>query len=134
MITLFHNPSVAASTRALTILKQASAHASTTSTEDQASDHSHQNKVQRSEFQLDVTEDPPTPDQVKSILEFVGSGKVGSVVQGANSVSDAVAKLKNDQKAFQRPVVCLLSSSTVLMYRATADMIIDGRLECWQSR
>lgn len=131
MITLFHNPSIAASTRALTILKQASAHATATSTEDQASDHSHQNKVQRSEFQLDVTEDPPTPDQVKSILEFVGSGKVGSVVQGASSVSDAVSKLKNDQKAFQRPVVCLVLVQRLLMYRTNTDMIIDGGLERW---
>ena len=68
---------------------------------------------------------------MKSILEFVGSGKVGSVVQGANSVSDAVAKLKNDQKAFQRPVVCLLSLTKRVLPRTNTDMIIDGGLERW---
>ena len=108
MITLFHSPSVAASTRVLTLLKQASAHASETATEDQASDHSYQNKTQRSAFELDITEAAPTEDQVKSILEYLGPGKAGTLVQGATSVSDAVSKLKEDQKAFQRPVVRIL--------------------------
>lgn len=38
VISLFHKPSVPASLRVLTILKQASAHASETATEDQATD------------------------------------------------------------------------------------------------
>ena len=90
---------------ALTILKQASAHASETATEDQASDHSHQNQTQRSEFELEVTEEPPTEDQLRSILEYLGGGGVGAVIKGATGITDAVTKLKNSSGAFQRPVV-----------------------------
>lgn len=105
VVTLFHAPSVPASIRAQSILKQASAEASETSTIDQAADHSAQNKVQRSEFELEVTEEAPTEDQLKSILEYLNGGSPGAVVQGATSVSDALKKIKSSPSAFQRPVV-----------------------------
>ncbi|KAJ9611987.1 hypothetical protein H2200_003582 [Cladophialophora chaetospira] len=103
VITLFHKPSLQASVRAQTILKQASAEASAHATEDQASDHAHQNK--RSEpFDLEVTEADPTPDQLKSIFEYVGNGKAGELVKGAASESDALRKVKEDGGLFIRPV------------------------------
>ena len=109
VITLFHKPSAAASIRAHTLLKQVSAHASEHSTEDQASDHSHQNKLERTEFELDVTEDPPTSDQLRSILEYVGAKRAGDVVKGAKDEADAMKKLRENGENFKRPVVSVLS-------------------------
>ncbi|KAL9004692.1 MAG: hypothetical protein Q9188_002488, partial [Gyalolechia gomerana] len=110
VITLFHKASSPASIRAQTLLKQVSAHASETATEDQATDHSHQNKLQRTEFELNVTEDPPTSDQLRTILEYVGAGagRAGQIVEGAVDEADALRKLKEDPNRFQRPVVGLL--------------------------
>lgn len=110
VITLFHKASSPASVRAQTLLKQVSAHASETATEDQATDHAPQNKVQRTEFELNVTEDPPTSDQLRTILEYVGSGagRAGQIVEGAADEADALRKLKEDPNKFRRPVVGLI--------------------------
>lgn len=106
VITLFHKPSIQASIRASTILKQASAQASQTATEDQASDHTAQNTtVTRDPFELEITESAPTSDQLKSIFEYVGSGKAGELVKGAASESDALRKVAQDGSLFTRPVV-----------------------------
>lgn len=107
VITLFHKASSPASIRAHTLLKQISAHASENATEDQATDHTSQNKLQRTEFELNVTEDPPTSDQLRTILEYAGSGagKAGQIVQGAADEADALKKLEEDPNRFQRPVV-----------------------------
>ena len=88
------------------MLKQASAQAQETATEDQASDHSVQNNaVKREPFELDITESSPTEDQLRSILEYVGQQKIGQIVEGATSISDAVKKLAADENAFKRPIV-----------------------------
>ncbi|KAI4196757.1 MAG: hypothetical protein LQ348_002252 [Seirophora lacunosa] len=107
VITLFHKASSPASIRAHTLLKQISAHASENATEDQATDHTSQNKLQRTEFELNVTEDPPTSDQLRTILEYAGSGagKAGQIVQGAADEADALKKLEEDPNRFQRPVI-----------------------------
>jgi len=106
VITLFHKPSLSSSNRVLTLLKQGSAHAQETATEDQAADHAPQNtSVKREPFELDVTEATPTEDQLRSIFEYVGQNKISSVVEGATSVSDAVKKLAADEEAFKRPVI-----------------------------
>ena len=105
VITLFHKPALQSSMRVMTLLKQASAHASESATEDQASDHSHQNKSQRSDFDLDITEAPPTEDQFRNILDWVGASKAGELIKGATSPSDAVKKLKENGDNFKRPVV-----------------------------
>ena len=106
MITLFHKPSAASSVRIANLLKQASAHAAETATEDQASDHSHQTQVtNREPFELEITENAPTPDQLSSILEYVGPGKASQLVKGASSKLDALKKLKENPENFVRPVV-----------------------------
>ncbi|KAL8723121.1 MAG: hypothetical protein Q9225_000524 [Loekoesia sp. 1 TL-2023] len=112
VITLFHKASSPASIRAQTLLKQISAHASETATEDQAADHTHQNKLQRTEFELNITEDPPTSDQLRTILEYVGSGagRAGQIVEGAVDEADALKRLKEDPNRFRRPVVGLSCS------------------------
>ena len=105
VITLFHKPSLPASLRVLTLLKQISAQASETATEDQATDHTSQNKLQRTEFQLNVTEDPPTGDQLRTIIEYVGDRKASQIVEGARDASDAMHKLSQDINKFKAPVV-----------------------------
>jgi arsenate reductase-like glutaredoxin family protein len=99
VVTLFHKPSVPASTRVHTILKQANAHAVSDIKGDQA---------EKNEFELDVTEAPPTADQLKNILEYLGgptSATVGKLIRGANDQADALKRLEKDGDAFQRPVV-----------------------------
>ena len=86
--------------------KQASANASEHATEDQASDHSAQSKPNRAEFELEVTEEPPTQDQLKSILEYVGAQKASTIIKGARDEADAMRKLKENSESFQTPVVC----------------------------
>ncbi|KIW47188.1 uncharacterized protein PV06_02783 [Exophiala oligosperma] len=107
VITLFHKPSISASVRVQNLLKQASAQAEQTATEDQAADHTAQNEtVTRDPFELEVTEAAPTPDQLKSIFEYLGGGGVaGELVKGAASQSDALRKVNEDANAFTRPVV-----------------------------
>jgi arsenate reductase-like glutaredoxin family protein len=88
------------------LLKQVSAQSQATATEDQASDHTVQNQaVTRDPFELEVTEAPPTPDQLRNIFEYLGDGKAAQLVKGAASESDALRKLKEDGENFQRPVV-----------------------------
>ena len=91
--------------RVYNLLKQASAMATEHATEDQASDHSHQTKANRQPFELNVTEDPPTPDQLKSILEYIGAQKAGTIIKGAKDEADAMRKLKENADNFQRPIV-----------------------------
>lgn len=106
VVTLFHKPSSQASMRAHTILKQANAQSVATATEDQASSHSAQNKAERTEFELEVTEEPPTADQLKSIVEYLGGpSAIGRVIEGAKDETDALRRLKADANTFQRPLV-----------------------------
>lgn len=58
------------------------------------------------EFHLDVTEEPPTTDQLKTILDYLGGAEAaGKVIRGAADESDAMRRLKADGEAFERPVV-----------------------------
>ena len=52
-----------------------------------------------------MTEAPPTPDQLKNILEYLGEGGAGTLIKGATGESDALKRLKESADAFQRPVV-----------------------------
>ncbi|KAI0838159.1 DUF1687-domain-containing protein [Hypoxylon sp. FL0890] len=107
IVTLFHKTGSPASTRVANFLKQVSANASETATEDQASDHSHQTNPTRSrqEFELDITEDPPTAGQLKTILEYVGKNRISSIVKGATTENEAMKKFMENTGNFRRPVV-----------------------------
>ncbi|KAF2872990.1 thioredoxin-like protein [Massariosphaeria phaeospora] len=105
VVTLFHKPSNSESTRVLNILKQANAQSAAHATEDQASSHNALNKQERTEFELDVTEAPPTGDQLKNILDYLGGGSASTVIQGARDNSDALRRLTENGDAFQRPVI-----------------------------
>ncbi|KAI1351079.1 DUF1687-domain-containing protein [Xylaria sp. FL0043] len=105
IITLFHKASSPASVRAATVLKQASANATAYATMDQASDHSCQTSSHRPEFELNITEDPPTADQLKTILEYVGKKNISSVVKGAATENEALKKFKESVDNLHRPLV-----------------------------
>ncbi|QKX59993.1 uncharacterized protein TRUGW13939_07135 [Talaromyces rugulosus] len=109
VITLFHKPSQASSTRVLNILRTASANATETATIDQASDHSAAHTASpRGEFELEVTEEPPTNDQLSTILDYLQTKgvKPSAVIQGASTKQDALKKLKEvGDQGFIRPVV-----------------------------
>jgi hypothetical protein len=105
IVTLFHKASSPASTRVATLLKQASANATETATEDQASDHTHQSDPKRQEFDLDITEASPTPEQLESILQYVGANKISSVIPGAQTEKEALKKFRESPDSFKRPVV-----------------------------
>ncbi|KAH6697085.1 thioredoxin-like protein [Plectosphaerella plurivora] len=103
IITLFSKAGSPASARVVTLLKQVSANSSAPATADQASDHSAARRSE--EFDLDITENHPTADQVKTILEYVGQSKISTIVKGAQNESDALRKFGQDPGSFQRPVV-----------------------------
>lgn len=107
VITVFHKPSLSSSTRVVTFLKQHNANAGATATEDQASSHEPQSAAERADFNLDIQEGPPTGDQLKSILEYIGGHNAGKIISGARDASDAMAKLKQDAELFKRPLVSL---------------------------
>lgn len=116
--------------RAHTILKQTAATAASTATEDQATDHTKQSKLERTDFTLgtlkrglenrwelgvgtladylvphaDVQESAPTTDQLSSILEYLGPAQAGNVITDATSTTDALKKFKADQGSFKAPV------------------------------
>lgn len=104
-MTLFHKASSPASVRVATLLKQASANAVAGATEDQASDHTAQTHAGRAEFDVNITEDVPTTDQLQTILEYVGKSGIPSVVEGATSETEAMRIFKKSAEAFRRPLV-----------------------------
>jgi hypothetical protein len=77
-----------------------------------------------------VTEAPPTGDQLKNILEYLGgSGAVSQVIPGAHNETDALKKLNANGESFERPVV-----SINIYWWQTVLTIIGGGLEPRQSR
>lgn len=112
-ITLFHKPSVAASTRVLTLIKTAKSTAAESATEDQASDHSHHTHPHREDFDLEVTEAAPTKDQLRTIFDYVGTNRVTDLVAGAKDEKDAMTRIAANPDAFQRPVVNQLNPTSL---------------------
>lgn len=104
-MTLFHKASSPASVKTAMLLKQVSANVAAAATADQVGDAGHQTRPRRDEFELNITEDPPTADQLPSIIEYVGAHRVGAVVEGARSEKDALRLFKQSPDAFKRPVV-----------------------------
>lgn len=101
VVTLFHKKSSPASTKVLGFLQETNVRAATAA----ASEKPSEDKI--TEFELDVVEDPPTPDQLSNILEYVGQSNAGKVIQGASDATNAMKIFRSDAQSFQRPVVCL---------------------------
>jgi hypothetical protein len=104
-ITLFHKASSPASVKVANLMKQVSANASVTATHDEASDNSGKTKVTRDPFELNITEDLPTMDQVQTILGYVGTGGVSKVIKGASNEQEALKLFKEGRDKFHRPMV-----------------------------
>ncbi|POR36916.1 Putative redox protein fmp46, mitochondrial [Tolypocladium paradoxum] len=104
IVTVFHKASSPASTRVVNLLKQMSANAQAGATMDQASDTTSQTNARRDPFELNITEEPPTAEQVQTILEYVGKGVISQVVKGAHDQKDALKRFKQNQDNFLRPV------------------------------
>ncbi len=87
VLTLFHAPKQADSVKVLNTLRSATAHAESSAIS---------GKNPTATFELDVVEAPtaPTPDQLRSILEYVGKNKVGEIVKGASSEAEAARILE----------------------------------------
>ncbi|KAI0436512.1 DUF1687-domain-containing protein [Xylaria telfairii] len=98
VVTLFRKAGSPASARAAAVLKQASTNAAEAATEEQTKTH-------RPPFELNITEDLPTRDQLKTILGYVGKSKISSIVQGATSENDALKKFKQSPDSFKQPVI-----------------------------
>jgi hypothetical protein len=113
VVTLFHKPSYAPSTRVFNLLKQSQANAAASSTIDQASPTTSGATTEEEDFELDIQETPPTEDQLKSILEYVGPQNIGNVVKGAMTEVEALRVFDRDKGSFARPLV---SSSNILWW------------------
>ncbi|KAI1436960.1 DUF1687-domain-containing protein [Xylaria sp. CBS 124048] len=96
IVTLFHKASSPASLRAVNVLKQASASAAEAASNDQP---------HRQTFELNITEEPPTADQLKTILQYVGQDNISSVVKGAATENEAIKKFAESRDNFKYPVV-----------------------------
>ena len=75
---------------------------------DQASDNAPQAHVRDEPFELNVTEDPPTADQLRTMLEYAeqsGEGEIAKIVEGANNVTQALKAFEKSKESFSRPVV-----------------------------
>ncbi|KAG6036022.1 hypothetical protein E4U41_005839 [Claviceps citrina] len=104
IVTVFHKASSPASTRVANLVKQISANAQAGATVDQASDHTAQTAARRDPFELNITEDPPTVEQVQTILEYVGKEDIQKVIKGASNEKDALKKFRESKESFLRPV------------------------------
>lgn len=111
IVTLFHKPSSAASVRVANALKQISANATSSATEDQASDHTPQTNAKRQQlqqFELDITDKTPTTDQLKTILDYIGKANIHTVIEGATTHNEAMKRfIASPETTFKRPVVRL---------------------------
>ncbi|UNI24035.1 hypothetical protein JDV02_009814 [Purpureocillium takamizusanense] len=68
---------------------------------DQASNYT---LPKRDPFDLNITEEPPTPEQVQTILEYVGKDNISQIIKGARDEKDALRKFKESKENFVRPV------------------------------
>ncbi|KAK2879994.1 hypothetical protein FQN49_000687 [Arthroderma sp. PD_2] len=110
IITLFHKPTLASSSKALNVLQKAS-----TAIKEGSASTSSGSPLRGSDFELNVTEEPPTPAQLSLIMDYmtssplasggIGVGKPGDLVSGATDRPDALKKLKENADSFIRPVV-----------------------------
>ncbi|KHO00153.1 Thioredoxin-like fold protein [Metarhizium album ARSEF 1941] len=104
IVTVFHKASSPASIRVANLVKHISANAQAGATLDQASDHTAQTQANRDPFELNITEEPPTVEQVQTILDYVGRTSIAKVIKGARDEKDALKKFRESKESFLRPV------------------------------
>ncbi|GAO19387.1 hypothetical protein UVI_02052780 [Ustilaginoidea virens] len=104
IVTVFHKAGSPSSARVANLVKQISANAQAGATIDQASDHSPQTMASRDPFELNITEEPPTVEQVQTILGYVDKKSISKVINGARDEKDALKKFRESKESFLRPV------------------------------
>lgn len=121
IITLFHKASSPASVRVANLLKQASASAQANAASD--------GPVRRDPFELNITEDPPTVDQVQTILAYVGENGASQIVKGARDDRDALKKFKENKDNFLRPLVSHWIATVGEMYLGRVE-VTNASADC----
>ncbi|KAI1097728.1 DUF1687-domain-containing protein [Jackrogersella minutella] len=107
IVTLFHKSSTPASTQIAKFLKEVSANATAIaneteeSTNNQASSHPRLSRV----FELNITETPPTVDQLRTILDYANNDQIPQIIEGATTKKDAILKFKQNASSFGAPIV-----------------------------
>ena len=86
------------------LLKQASTSAQTSAVNDVS--------ARRDPFELNITEDAPTLDQVQTILQYVGQNGASQVIKGARDDKDAVRKVKENKDNLLRPLVSAMARNS----------------------
>ncbi|RKF62702.1 putative duf1687 domain containing protein [Erysiphe neolycopersici] len=106
VITLFHKTNSSASRNVYNILKKASENASAASSGVSSSSDSSSFK-KRDPFELEITEELPTRDQLRSILEYVreGPGIESVIINGAKNEDDAWKKMIANSDNLHRPLI-----------------------------
>lgn len=97
-ITLFHKASNPASIRIATLLKQAAGSGAAVS--DNA-------PAKKSDFELNITEEAPTTEQLTTILDYVGKAGIPSIISNAQNQEEALKKFKQNADSLNRPIVRL---------------------------
>ncbi|KAK0749302.1 thioredoxin-like protein, partial [Schizothecium vesticola] len=95
VIQLFHKTGSPTSTKAADLLKRISIRASESASEDKAS---------RDPFELQVTEEPPTQDQLQTMLDYAGDKGISSIVDGASTSSEALRLVRENVDRLRRPI------------------------------
>ena len=78
-----------------------------------------------------MQETPPTPDQLTSILEYLGPSKAGTVVKDATGSSDALRKFKESESLFQRPLVVDWNNGRAGRFISLLDGERVEGVDCW---
>ena len=128
IITLFHKGNSPASARIVNLLKQASTNASQAANEATSAA-----STTREPFELDITEKAPTTDQVETILGYVDKNEIPQVVNGANSITEAMRKFKMDKDSFKTPMVSFESFFSYLpaiVMSQTEAAVTNARTAC----
>ncbi|KAI2465432.1 DUF1687-domain-containing protein [Annulohypoxylon bovei var. microspora] len=106
IITLFHKSQSPASTQIAKLLKEISASgtAAANATDTPTNDQTQPKRLNRV-FELDITETPPTTDQLQTILDYVGQDQISKVIKGATTKKEAIEKYTQNAASFVTPVV-----------------------------
>lgn len=81
--------------------------------------------MRRPEFKLEITETPPTVDQLRTILDYVGKARVGTIVKGAADQEEALRRFGEDVESLRRPVVCFLLLSFLFLSLPFSFLLFD---------
>ncbi|KAI0894166.1 DUF1687-domain-containing protein [Annulohypoxylon nitens] len=106
IVTLFHKAQSPASTQVVKLLKEVSASgtAAANASDASANDQTQSKRLNRV-FELEITETPPTADQLQTILDYLSKDQISQVIKGATTKKDALEKFRQNAASFSAPLV-----------------------------